>query len=357
MSDSSAKKQKTKKQQPEDNSNFSTIPDAINQQIINKLSPTRYEAIIFVLPQWGNDELNDQYDRTIMVSRDNAGGPASWMHTMRFGIGLPFLYNDEQYTRSFPFRMINTDDQGRPNPNLAALTESASQVPALPDYRKEGRPNWQDERIDLQYHLQFVRLHRDEFPTKGLKRIRCDFFVEIEVPIPDSEQMELVAEEMHEEEQDNLEENHEEEEDRLEQQIPEYERLPYEREIFNAEEWWTNQDVTVFYNNQQLLDLKARWIEHVIRLIPQACQLVLPSSDTALKTNENDNPNYKLTPNYDIFLEEFYWRELLKQSDSNPNPNLDIVSLTKSVELQNNVVTPLSKKYRVVSVKEPNLKF
>lgn len=355
----SAKKQKTKKQQPKDEStktDYSTIPDEINQQIINKLSPTRYEAIIFVLPQWGNDELNDQYDRTIMVSRDNAGGPASWMHTMRFGIGLPFLYNDEQYTRSFPFRMINTDDQGRPNPNLAALTRSASQVPALPDYRKEGRTNWQDERINFGRNIYInVRLHRDEFPTKGLKRIRCDFFVEIEVPIPDSAQMELVAEEMHEEEQDNLEENHEEEEDRLEQ--PEYERLPYEREIFNAEEWWRNQDVTVFYNNQQLLDLKARWIEHVIRLIPQACQLVLPSSDTALKTNENDNPNYKLTPKDDIFLQVDHWRELLKQSDSNPNPNLDFESLTKYVNLQNNVVTPLSKKYSVVSVKEPNLKF
>ena len=276
---------------------------------------------------------------------------------MRFGIWLPFLYNDEQYARSFPFRMINTDDQGRPNPNLAALTLSAPQVPDLPDYQKEGRPNWQNEQIDLQYHNFVATLHRDEFPTKGAKKTRCDFFVQIEVPIPDSVHLELEAEQMHEEEQNDLEENHEEEENRLEQQIPEYERLPYEREIFNAKEWWTNQDVTTFYNNQQLLDLKARWIEHVIPLIPQACKLMLPSSDTALKTNENDNPNYKLTPKDDIFLQEDHWRELLKQSDSNPNPNLDTVSLTKSVELQNNVVTPLSKKYRVVSVKEPNLKF
>ena len=356
MSDS-AKKQKTK-QQPEDNSNFSTIPELINEQIIDKLSPSTYKAKIFVFPQWDNDILNDQYDRNIRTAETN-DGPASWIHTMRFGIGLPFLYNDEQYERSLSFRMINTNDQGVPNPNLTALTPSESHVPALPDYRKEGRPNWQDEQIHLQYHNFVATLHRDEdeFPPKGVKKTRCDFFVQIKVSIPGSEQMELVAQEIHEEEQDNLEEMHEEEQNNLEQQIPEHERLPYEREIFNAEEWWTNQDGATFYNNQQLLDLKARWIEHVIRLIPQACQLVLPSSDTALKTNKNDNPNYKLTPKDDIFLQEDHWRELLKQSDSNPNPNLDMVSLTKFVELQNNVVTLLNKKYRVVRVKEPNLKF
>ena len=57
MSDS-AKKQKTK-QQPEDNSNFSTIPELINEQIIDKLAPSTYNAKIFVFPQWDNDILND----------------------------------------------------------------------------------------------------------------------------------------------------------------------------------------------------------------------------------------------------------------------------------------------------------
>lgn len=366
MSDS-AKKQKTKKQQPKDEStktDYSTIPKAINEQIIDKLSPSTFKTKIFVFPRWKNEELNYQYDETIRTAATN-DGPASWIHTMWFGIHLPFFYNDEQYERSLSFRMINTNDQGVPNPNLTALTLSASHVPDLPDYRKEGRrvrtesmDTWQDEHIDLQYHDFVATLERDKILSKnGAKRTRCDFYVHIEVPIPDSEAIELDAEVDHEEEQNRLEGNHEEEEDRFEQQSTEYERLPYEREMFDATYWWRNQDVFDFYNDQQLLDLKARWIEHVIQLIPQACQLVLPSSDTPLKTNENNNPNYKLTPKDDIFLQEDHWRELLKISEQNPNPNLDIVSLTKYVYLQNNVATPLSKAYSIVQVKEPDLKF
>lgn len=337
------------------NNYWSNIPDDLKMRI-NKFSVNNYDACIFVLPQWHNDQLNDQYNGSILPSRDNYGEPAIWMHTMWFGIILPFLYNDAQYLRSFPFRMIyvQTDELIR---KRNALASSASQVPALPDYRKEGRPNWQDEQIGFIYHEYQAILHRsEEDGVTGAKKTYCEFRIEFEVPIPNSVERELEAEAMYQQEQDIAQHAHEAQQELLFQTVPEYQRQPYLRETFDARQFWAQQHVTQHYSNEQLLDLRARWKEHFIQLIPQACALLLPKSTTPVKRKENENPNYKLTKIYDTVLEEEYWRRKLQTLDIAPNNNNP--KFTKIlVKVQNNVPTQLSKQYSIVKVKEPDLKF
>jgi hypothetical protein len=332
---------------------FSIIPEVINMRI-NTFSVNNYDVSIFVLPQWHNDQLNDQYTGSISASRDNYGGPATWIQSMWFGIGLPFLYNDDQYGRSFPFRMIQTNE-GIPKRN--ALTLSASQVPDLPDYRQERHPNWENEQIGFIYYDYKAILHRSEEATRGARTTHCEFRVQFEVPIPNSVNLEQEAVAIHEQQQDIAQDVHEVEQELFFREIPEYQRKPYLREIFDARQFWAQQHVTQHYSNQQLLDLRARWKEHFIQLIPQACALLLPKSTTAVKTKENQNPNYKLTKIYDTVLEEDYWRIKLQTLDITA-PNNNNPKFTEFlVKVQNNVPTPLSTAYSIVKVKEPDLKF
>ena len=297
-----------KKKEPEKKNIISDIPNDLIRNI-NDYSVTEYEAKIIIEPRWNYPDLKREYGDTVESTNDGA----YFKHMTYFTIKLPrhYIYvkprnlprlkdyANKTYLLSLPYKMLQAS-AGK------SIRKEISEMP-ISDVSDED-----ENRLDISFSIDF-------FPVLNLNLCECNFMFTYKIKIPpynvDEQGVSTIDKFI------AAKKKWDKKEKEWHEEAPEL----YTPEGFDAQRWWKEQDLYVLINEIQWENLIITLKEHLIKLAPKVCKMLLPSSKTKAGTSA-----YKLRPGNDDVLSEKWWGLLI-------NDILNTRSrLSKLIKLQNN---------------------